>query len=66
MMPDKTFSSAQSRPPLPVDVGVCRRVSSCLGPLGLVSGSRMSDSVAEFAEARVPFGGAVGGSCWTR
>jgi RHS repeat-associated protein len=34
----------------------CRPVSSCLGPLGLVSGSHMPDSVTGFAEA----GGVVG------
>ena len=45
-MSDKTFSSAQSLPSSTVDVGECRPVSSCLGPLGLFSGSCVPDSAA--------------------
>jgi hypothetical protein len=64
-MPDKTFSSAQSRLSLNASVGKYRSMSSCFGSLGLVSGSPVPDSVARFAEVGPVCGGA-GGSCSLR
>lgn len=47
-MPDKTSSSGQRWWSASVSVGLCRRLTGCLGRLGLVSGSSVSDPAGEF------------------